>query len=96
MKDAIEARALSSVNNDWPAPMKPRREFGTLIGLATKFLRGEDAKMRRCDEAELRCDRRCDRSARQLVCQTPGRKLQSHNSETLPILRRQLVKFKLS
>lgn len=52
--------------------MKPRREFGTLIGLATDILRGEDAKMRRCEEAELRCDR----LARQPECQAPGAKSQ--------------------
>jgi hypothetical protein len=63
---------LSSLNNDWSALMKPRREFGTPIGLATEILRREDAEMRRCEESELRCDR----LARQPVFQFPSKKSQ--------------------
>ena len=52
--------------------MRPHREFGTLIGLATEILRMNDAEMRKCEESELRCDR----LARQPVCQDPGTKSQ--------------------
>ena len=69
--------------------MKPRQEFGTLIGLATEILRREDAEMRRCEESELRCDR----LARQPIRQAQVGNHKGHNFEALPILRRQLVKI---